>query len=150
MSRLNKLEEAIRDLYSTVAKLHDSFPKRPFTPDGRMVGDIGEAIAALKFDIILDEKVGKHWDGYWIDSDNKKHNVQVKATQKDDTYLKKPPHEGTFLVFKIFPNGKHKIIYNGSIMRVWDNINQSGKEKMITLQKLEKLNLDIDSEKISK
>lgn len=150
MSQLDKIEELIRDLYSVVAKLHDAFPGRPFTPDGRLIGDIGETIADLEFDLVLDKKVKKHWDGYWIDSGEKKHDIQIKATGKNDTYLKEPPDEGTFLVFKIFSDGKHEVIYNGSIMRVWDKlINKKDIQgKMISLQNLKKLNLDVDPEKI--
>jgi len=148
MNQLDKLEVAIKHLYLSVAKLHDAFPERPFTPDGRMIGDIGEAIAKIKFNVIIDKKIGKHWDGCWKDSNGKEHKVQVKATQKDGTYLKEPPQEGTFLVFKILPDGAHEVIYNGSIMTVWKGIKQNGKEKMISLERLKNFKLESDAETI--
>ena len=124
MSQLSDLRKAIRHLYVSVDKLNSAFPGKPFTPDGRMVGDVGEAIAAIKFGVVLDKKLRKHWDGYLIDSSGKKHEVQVKTTQKDETYLKEPPHEGKLLVFKIFRNGDYKCYYNGKIMRVWRSLSK--------------------------
>ena len=147
MNQLNELEEAIKELYLSAEKLRAIFSGRKFPFDGLLVGDMGEAIAALEFNVILDSK--KHWDGYWKDENGVEHKVQVKATQNNDTYLKKPPHEGTFLVFKIFPNGKHEVIYNGSIMKVWKYLeNQNIKEKMISIERLKKLQSSPDLETI--
>jgi hypothetical protein len=102
MKQSSQLKKAIIDLYSTVLKLRLSFPDRKFTPDGRMVGDIGEAIAALEFGVILDKKQKKDWDGYRKDSSEKKHDVQIKTTQKNQVYLKKPPCEGILIVLRIY------------------------------------------------
>jgi hypothetical protein len=122
MTQIKQFREAIKHLYLSVAKLQSAFPDKPFTPDGRMVGDIGEAIAALKYGVALDKKLRKHWDGYRIDSSGNKHEVQIKATQKDETYLKKPPHEGDLIVFKVFSTGKWECFYDGKIMRVWNSL----------------------------
>lgn len=122
MKQIKQFREAIKDLYLSVAKLQVAFPDKPFTPDGRMVGDIGEAIAALKFNVVLDKKLRRHWDGYRVDSLGKKHEVQIKATQKDETYLKKPPYEGDLIVFKIFSSGEWECCYDGKIMRVWNSL----------------------------
>lgn len=143
MSQLNDLKRAIKHLYVTVKKLNSAFPDKPFTPDGRMVGDIGEAIAAIKFDVVIDKKLRRDWDGYRVDSYGNKHEVQIKTTQKDETYLKKPPHEGELLVFKIFKDGNYKCYYNGKIMRVWKSIKQKPDNtgaKFIKLNKLQQLN----------
>jgi len=143
MSQLDQLKEAIKDLYFSVAKLHSAFPDRRFTPDGRMVGDIGEAIAFLKFHVILDKKSKKHWDGYRIDLAGKECKVQVKTTQKDETYLKKPPHNGDLIVFKIYSNGNWKCYYNGSIMKIWKLLKHKKPDstgaKIIKLNKLEEI-----------
>ncbi|MBI5729230.1 MAG: hypothetical protein HY983_03275 [Candidatus Magasanikbacteria bacterium] len=56
MNRFFQLKVAIKDLYSSIEKLHAAFEERPFTPDGRLVGDIGEAIAHLEFGVIIDVK----------------------------------------------------------------------------------------------
>lgn len=146
MNRFFQLKEAIKDLYSSIGKLHAAFKERPFTPDGRLVGDIGEAIAHLEFGVIIDRSIKKHWDGYWVNSSGSECKVQVRTTQKDSTYLKRPPEEGTFLMFKIKSDGNYDLVYNGSIMRVWDHLSQTqkSKEKMVSLDRLSKLVLDND------
>ena len=143
MSQLSQLKKAIIHLYVSVSKLHSAFPDRKFTPDGRMVGDIGEAIAALEFNVILDEKSKKHWDGHRVGLTGKERKVQIKTTQKDETYLKEPPHEGDLLVFKIFRNGEWKCYYDGSIVKVWRSLKNKKPDKTgakaITLGKLKVL-----------
>lgn len=143
MNRLNQLKNATKDLYLSVEKLHSAFPNKPFTPDGRMVGDIGEAIASLKFNVVLDKKLRKHWDGYRIDFAGNKREVQIKTTQKDETYLKKPPQDGDLLVFRIDREGEWKCYYDGPIIKVWDSLagkkpNNAG-EKFIKLNKLKEI-----------
>ncbi len=113
---------------------------RYFTPDGRMVGDIGEVLAANFFGVNL-HAVGRHdWDGT-----HNGRNVQIKATGGVDTYLKAPAKggygDGLMLVFKIDrENGKYKVVYNGDIKRVWralkhKKLDKSG-AKMISIKRL--------------
>ncbi len=82
MNQINKFKKAIKNLYLSVAKLQTAFPDKPFTPDGRMVGDIGEAIAALKFNVVIDKRLRRHWDGYRIDSSGKKTRGSSKSDAK--------------------------------------------------------------------
>ena len=138
--QLDQLLQAIKGLYLVVAELHNAFPERPFTPDGRMVGDIGEAIAAIKFGVVIDKKIKQHWDGY-REIGGKRRDVQIKTTQKYDTYLKKPPHDGDLLVFKISSKGLWNCCYNGSIMSQWNKFRKMRKPDktgaiMIPLKKL--------------
>lgn len=143
MDQLAKLKDAIKDLYASVEKLQAAFPDRKFTPDGCMIGDIGEALAELKFGVTLDKKSKKHWDGHRIVSRGEERKAQVKATQKDDTYLKPPPHDGDLLVFKIFNNGDWEVVYDGPILKVWESLKDKKPDKngakIITLENLRKL-----------
>ncbi|MCY4128253.1 MAG: hypothetical protein OXG15_03295 [Gammaproteobacteria bacterium] len=41
------------DLYRIVNRLEELFPGRKFTPDGHLVGSIGEALAAYMFGLEL-------------------------------------------------------------------------------------------------
>jgi len=143
MRQIDQLKEAIKDLYRSVKKLNSAFPQRKFTPDGRMIGDIGEAIASLKFGIVLDEKSQKDWDGYRIDRKGNKRMVQVKTTQKDETYLKEPPHDGDLLVFKIKQDGEYELCYDGSALKVWNSLSHRKADvtgaKIISLDKLKEI-----------
>ena len=125
---------------------------RLFTPDGRMVGDIGEVIAGIFYQVKL-HNVGRHdWDGTYNGR-----NVQVKATGGNDTYLKEPPKDGfadgLLMVFQIDrEGGGYKLIYNGDIQRVWNelddvNLNRAG-EKMISLNRLRELQKSVHQKDI--
>ncbi len=112
---------------------------RLFTPDGRMVGDIGEVIAKFFYAVDL-YSVGKHvWDGTYNGR-----NVQIKATGGRETYLKKPPEDGfgggLLLVFQINrESGEYNLIYNGDIQRVWDELGVGADERIILLERLKRL-----------
>jgi len=45
----------IAQLYDTVWALNKLFPDRPFTPDGHLVGSIGEVIAAYIYGLELEK-----------------------------------------------------------------------------------------------
>ena len=47
------LEEKIRELYRITAELEEKYPGRRFTPDGHLVGSIGEVYAAEKYGLTL-------------------------------------------------------------------------------------------------
>jgi len=49
------IPEAVRQLLAIVDRLRAEYPKKRFTLDGRLVGDIGEVIAAQEYDIVLHE-----------------------------------------------------------------------------------------------
>jgi hypothetical protein len=42
----HNIPELIGQLFKTVRALNEIFPDRPFTPDGHLVGSIGEVVAA--------------------------------------------------------------------------------------------------------
>lgn len=48
-----KLPELINDLYRIVAELETMFPGRHFTPDGHLVGSLGECLAACHYGLEL-------------------------------------------------------------------------------------------------
>ena len=72
-----------------------------------MVGDIGEIIASLDYDIELDEVQQPDHDGHTSDG----RLVQIKATFKDSLTFKTIPEY--YLGFKLFPDGRYEEIYNG-------------------------------------
>jgi len=131
---------AVKSVFDACRHLSEiSEGKRLFTPDGRMVGDIGETVAQFFYLVDL-HGVGKHvWDGTYNGR-----NVQIKATGGKETYLKKPPKggfgRGLLLVFQINrESGEYKPIYNGDIQRVWDEIGAGTDERIISLKRLKKL-----------
>lgn len=144
---------AVKNIFDSCRNLSKlSGEMRNFTPDGRMVGDIGEVIASVFYRVNL-HNVGRHdWDGT-----HNSRNVQIKATSGDDTYLKEPPKDGfadgLLMVFKIDrETGEYDLIYNGDIQRVWDALNNVSTDrtgsKMISLNRLRELQKSVHPEDI--
>ncbi len=105
------MRESITDglalIFQGIDHLRKAFPNRAFTIDGRLVGDIGEVIAALEYDVILDEISQPGHDACLRDG----RLVQVKATFKDQLTFKTCPE--LYLGFKLHPDGRHEEVFNG-------------------------------------
>ena len=72
--------DAIKQLLQIVEQLQIAHPKKKFTLDGRLIGDLGETIVEGAYDVEIFEKLEKHHDGETSDG----RLVQVKATMKKD------------------------------------------------------------------
>jgi hypothetical protein len=48
-----RFKKAVTDLYSVVRELEELFPGRPFTPDGHLVGSLGECLVADAYGLQL-------------------------------------------------------------------------------------------------
>lgn len=107
MDKKNKIADALRLIFDGIAGLRDAFPKKEFTIDGRLVGDIGEVLAALEYDIELFDVLVKGHDGKTTDG----RLVQVKATFKDSLTFRTVPEY--YLGLKLYRDGNHEVIYNG-------------------------------------
>lgn len=104
-----QIAQALDDLFSAVTKLQTAFPQKPFTPDGRLVGDIGEVLAFLHYDLTLNEGLTKHHDAITADG----RNVQIKATfSKNLTF---PVHHvpDFYLGLVLRRDGTFEEVYNG-------------------------------------
>ncbi|MCS3762093.1 DUF2670 domain-containing protein [Bradyrhizobium centrosematis] len=102
-----KICEALDHIFRGIGILQTEFANRRFTIDGRLVGDIGEIIAAAEFDVALDEIGRAGHDGHTSD----RRLVQIKATFKEKLTFGRTPE--LYLGFKLYPNGSHDVIFNG-------------------------------------
>jgi hypothetical protein len=133
-----KFQSLIKQLYSTVAELEEMFPGRHFTPDGHMVGSIGECLVSDVYGLKLETASNKGFDA--VTANGKQ--VEIKATQsKSVAFRTEPEHT---IVIKILPNGSFEEIYNGPGMLVWEQF--EGKvmpmngQYQISINKLRELN----------
>ena len=69
------IKEALTLIFQGIERLHEAFPSRAFTIDGRLVGDIGEVIAELEYDLALDEVSVRDHDAQMRNG----RRVQIKA-----------------------------------------------------------------------
>ena len=69
---------AIRQLLDVGQDLRLAFPKKRFTLDGRLVGDIGEALAEQLYEITVFDHIEPHHDARTADG----RLVRIKATMQ--------------------------------------------------------------------
>ncbi|WP_444932570.1 DUF6998 domain-containing protein [Microbulbifer sp. JTAC008] len=143
----DKFQGLIKQLYSTVSELETMFPGRHFTPDGHMVGSIGECLVADAYGLELKTASNKGFDA--IARDGKE--VEIKATQsKSVAFRSEPEHT---IIIKILPNGTFEEAYNGPGSLVWQQFAgkkiPSNGQFQISLNKLKELNKQIsDSSRV--
>jgi hypothetical protein len=102
----------IRELYAIVAQLEAIFDGRHFTPDGHLIGSLGEALASHYYGVKLSKASNKGYDGI---RDGRK--VEVKATQSDRVPLSCCPEH--LLVFRLLPTGAFEECFNGPGELAW-------------------------------
>ena len=107
MAAQTTIKEALTSIFCGIKRLHEAFPSRAFTIDGRLVGDIGEVIAELEYDLTLDEVSVPDHDAQMHDG----RRVQIKATFKDSlTFTTCPDY---YLGFKLHSDGEFEEVFNG-------------------------------------
>jgi hypothetical protein len=107
MEEKNKMAEAVGLIFEGIDRLRGAFPNKEFTIDGRLVGDIGEIVAALEYDIELFDALQEGHHGKTTDG----RLVQVRATFKDSLTFPSVPHY--YLGLKLRRDGTHEEVYNG-------------------------------------
>ena len=128
----SSIAEKIRQLYAITQELEQRFPGRKFTPDGHLIGSIGEVLAAEHYNLTLLPVGTKTHDAMTADGKL----VQIKATQTDRIAI---THEPEYLiVIKLFPNGSWEEVYNSCGRAPWEQAkeNPSNKQRVISLSKL--------------
>ncbi|WP_218927633.1 MULTISPECIES: hypothetical protein [Halomonadaceae] len=75
----DKLRALVKQLYTTVNELEAMFPDRHFTPDGHMVGSLGECLVADAYNLDLKTASNKGYDAVTESG----LEVEIKATQSN-------------------------------------------------------------------
>jgi len=101
-----------------VGELEGLFPGRKFTPDGHLVGSIGEVLAAHLYDLELLPASAERHDAKAPDG----RLVQIKATQAKSVGLRSEPDH--LIVLKLNQDGSTNEVYNGPGAPAW---HQAGK-----------------------
>lgn len=117
-----RLKELVQELYRVVGELGKLAEGRHFTPDGHLVGSIGEVLAAHHFDLeLLKASAVTH------DAKQGEKLVQVKATQGKRISISSCPNY--LLALKLLPDGTIEEIYNGPGQPVWKMVNHKKRPK---------------------
>jgi len=132
----------IQQLYAIVNDLEQQFPGRHFTPDGHLLGSIGEVIATNNYDLELLPASYETHDAFTPEGKM----VQIKATQKNRVSLYGEPE--FLIVLKILPDGSALELYNGPGKQVWNSAGEPQKngQRSISVAKLKGLMNNIAEE----
>jgi len=142
-----KFKQLVEQLYSTVSELEEMFPGRHFTPDGHMVGSIGECLVADSYSLELMTASNKGYDAICP----KGRQVEIKATQSKSAAFRSEPEQA--IVIKILPTGAFEEVYNGPGKYVWKEFEgkklPSNGQYQISLNKLRIINEEVpESERV--
>ena len=140
----NPLEDAsrlIRELYRIVAQLEEAFPGRKFTPDGHLVGSLGEVFAAERYGLTLLRGSAEIHDATTSDG----RLVQIKATQRGSIGLCSEPE--FLIVLRIDKRGEMEEVYTGRGWRAWEVAGRMQKrgQRPVSLSRLRRLMDDVPS-----
>lgn len=145
----------IKQLFAITKQLREKYKKhkKQFTLDGKLVGDIGEVLAAEKYGIELYKENEEVHDGFEITTDRE---VQIKSSFKGYFYFPYDHVPKYYLCSIIDEDGNLHEVYNGTGKFVKEkyilkNKLKGYKKSYYTLSKniLEKLNKEVlDKEKI--
>lgn len=144
-----RFRQLIAQLYGTVRELEAMFPGRHFTPDGHMVGSIGECLVADAYDLELETASNPGFDARTRDG----RRVEIKATQAKTVAFRSCPEHA--IVIKILQTGEFEEHYNGPGHLVWqlfeDRKTPSNGQHQVSLTKLKALNDSVaDSDRVSR
>ena len=129
---IDRIPQLVQRLYEVVAELESLFPGRKFTPDGHLVGSIGEVIAAHRYSLELLTASAERHDARAADG----RLVQIKATQGRSVGLRSEPEH--LLVLKLKPDGGADEMFNGPGRIAWEHAGklQKNGQRAISLTKL--------------
>lgn len=115
---IKKLPCLIGDLFRVVDNLNRLFPEKPFTPDGHLVGSIGEVVAAYLYGLRLEKSSNLGFDATASECTpalEKRCKVEIKLTGGDrisvSSDFASPPD--VLLVFRLDRNTGFTEVYNG-------------------------------------
>jgi hypothetical protein len=135
-----RFPELLKAIYDAVDGLEEMFPGRHFTPDGHMIGSIGEALASYHYGVVLAGASAECHDGVCGDRE-----VQVKATQVGKVAISSEPEH--LLVLRIARDGTFTVEYNGSGALVWALVKDKKRPKTgqyhVQLSTLRRLMVDV-------
>jgi hypothetical protein len=107
------LPPAVAAIYKAIKELNAEFPLRSFTPDGHLVGHLGEVIAAKEFNLELLPNSHPGHDG--VDSTGR--YVQIKLTAGNSISMYADCDR--LIVMRIMSAQWAELVYDGDGAPIW-------------------------------
>lgn len=136
MNRRIPLPPPVAAIYQAVAELEAAFPGRKFTPDGHLVGSIGEVVAAEALGLTLYSASRPGHDAYDANGD-----VQIKMTGGKQVALYATCDR--LVVLRVVSPAEAEIVYDGPGEPAWAGAGKMGKngQRVVSLARLRALAL---------
>jgi hypothetical protein len=135
LSKRIPLPPAVAAIYEAVAELEAKYPSRKFTPDGHLVGSIGEVVAAEALGLTLYPMSRAGHDAH----DANDCDVQIKMTATNSVSMYA---ECTRLVvLRVVSPAEAEIVYDGPGTPLWEiagRVQKNG-QRSVSLSKLRAL-----------
>ncbi|HMC30517.1 MAG TPA: hypothetical protein VKL99_06745 [Candidatus Angelobacter sp.] len=131
MTKRVPLPSPVAHIYKAIAELEALYPSRRFTPDGHLVGYIGEVIASEVLGLTLYPMSRPGHDAYDINGD-----VQIKMTAGKSVAMYASCDR--LVVLRIMSPEEAEIVYDGPGEPVWKNAGKMGKngQRVVSLARL--------------
>ncbi len=136
-----EFKKKIALIYQTADELGREFKISSCTPDGHLLGAIGQIAAKMAFDLKKGSEEQEH-NSTWV-GDNKIINIQVRSTGRGSIALRKEPEH--LIALDISELGKIRLLYNGPGYPVWEMIkHQKQPQKYATKNQLRLAQSEVD------
>ncbi len=134
MPRRIPLPEPVARIYEAVAELEAKYPVRKFTPDGHLVGSIGEVVAAEALGLTLHPMSRPGHDAFNEDGD-----VQIKMTAGKRIAMYATCNR--LVVLQVVSPQEAEIVYDGPGEPAWSVTSNKAKngQRSISLSRLRSL-----------
>lgn len=134
MKQRIKLPAPVAAIYKAVEELEAAYPSRKFTPDGHLVGSIGEVIAAEALSLTLHPSSYPGHDAF--DGNG---NVQIKMTAGNSISLYSTCDR--LVVLRVVSPEEAEIVYDGVGETAWERAGTMGKngQRRISIRRLSEI-----------
>ena len=134
MNKKIKLPSPVTDIYRAVAELEARYHPRKFTPDGHLVGSIGEVVVAEALGLTLYPMSHSGHDAYDANGD-----VQIKMTAGKSVAMRAECVR--LVVVRVISSEEAEIVYDGPGAPAWACAGKKGTngQKVVSLTKLRAL-----------
>ena len=114
------IQRLVPELFRVIAELEAAAPGRHFTPDGHLIGSIGEVIAADRYGLTLTTASKKGIDAH----DAQGRAVEIKCTGKNKSVALRghEPSAERFIALQINRDGSAVDDYDGPAAPVWAEV----------------------------
>lgn len=136
MNRRIPLPPAVARIYEAVVELEAAYPGRKFTPDGHLVGSIGEVVAAEALGLTLHPASYPGHDAFDANGD-----VQIKMTGRTGKGVALYDTCTRLVVLKVISPHEAEVVYDGPGEPAWSAAGQRGKngQRVVSLSRLREI-----------